>query len=242
VATRRLKSAVNSSVCLSPYDEVLRPEIAEDFMTTNLTVHARVLDVAADIVASGGFDTLTIESLASAAEVSPELIVEHFGSLQEALVLMLNREFTGIYVSMLDHIERDPDGGRLSRIYYYALSAVYERPLARTLYTLDRDAMNSIMRSANSFGYIPGVGIRTDLIESMQRAGMVRRDVDAGTVSHMLTIFSAGLALTAPHRDLDRIVRGVTDLLAQVVDEQNIVDTTPGKSAFFDWAINLTHT
>ncbi|HEX3678484.1 MAG TPA: TetR/AcrR family transcriptional regulator [Galbitalea sp.] len=209
-------------------------------MQTDLTQHARVLDVAADIVANGGFDTLTVESLAQAADISPELLIEHFGSLQEALVLMLNREFTGIYVSMVDHIERDPDGGRLSRIYYYTLSAVYERPLARTLYTVDRDAMNAIMRSANSFKYIPGVGIRADLIETMQRAGMVRRDVDAGTVSHMLTIFSAGLALTAPHDDLDRIVRGVTDLLAQVVDEENIVDTTPGKAAFFEWAISLT--
>jgi AcrR family transcriptional regulator len=209
-------------------------------MQTDLTEHSRVLDVAADIVANGGFDTLTVESLAEAAEVSPELLIEHFGSLQEALVLMLNREFTGIYVSMVDHIERDPEGGRLSRIYYYTLSAVYERPLARTLYTVDRDAMNAIMRSANSFKYIPGVGIRADLIETMQRAGMVRRDVDAGTVSHMLTIFSAGLALTAPHDDLDRIVRGVTDLLAQVVDGENIVDTTPGKAAFFEWAISLT--
>jgi AcrR family transcriptional regulator len=209
-------------------------------METDLTQHSRVLDVAADIVANGGFDTLTVESLAEAAGLSRELLIEHFGSLQEALVLMLNREFTGIYVSMVDHIERDPDGGRLSRIYYYTLSAVYERPLARTLYTVDRDAMNSIMRSANSFKYIPGVGIRADLIETMQRAGMVRRDVDAGTVSHMLTIFSAGLALTAPHDDLDRIVRGVTDLLAQVVDEENVVDTTPGKAAFFEWAISLT--
>jgi hypothetical protein len=141
---------------------------------------------------------------------------------------------------MVDHIERDPEGGRLSRIYYYTLSAVYERPLARVLYTVDRDAMNSIMRSANSFSYVPGVGIRADLIETMQRVGMVRRDVDAGTVSHMLTIFSAGLALTAPHDDLDRIVRGVTDLLAQVVDEENVVDTTPGKAAFFDWALSLS--
>jgi AcrR family transcriptional regulator len=209
-------------------------------MPTDLAQHSRVLDAAADIVANGGFDTLTVETLAKAAGISPELVIEHFGGLQEALVLMLNREFTGIYVSMVDHIERDPDGGRLSRIYYYTLSAVYERPLARTLYTVDRDAMNAIMRSANSFKYIPGVGIRADLIETMQRAGMVRRDVDAGTVSHMLTIFSAGLALTAPHEDLDRIVRGVTDLLAQVVDEENVVDTTPGKAAFFEWAISLS--
>jgi AcrR family transcriptional regulator len=209
-------------------------------MPIDLPESARLLDVAADIVASGGFETLTIESLAGAAGVSVAAINALFGSLEQTLVLMLNREFTGIYVSMVDHIERDPDGGKLSRIYYYTLAAVYERPLARTLYTVDREAMNKIMRSANSFGYIPGVGIRADLIEKMQVCGMVRRDVDAGTVSHMLTIFSAGLALTAPHHDLDRIVRGVTDLLAQVVDKEGIIDTTAGKAAFFDWALSLS--
>lgn len=208
-------------------------------MPTDLPESAHVLDVASDIVANGGFETLTLGRLADAAGVSTARILELFGSVEQALVVMLNREFTEIYVSMVDHIERDPDGGRLSRIYYYTLAAVYERPLARTLYTVDREAMNSIMRSANSFGYVPGVGVRADLIENMQRIGMVRRDVDAGTVSHMLTIFSAGLALTAPHDDLDRIVRGVTDLLAQVVDEEGVVDTTPGKAVFFEWAMSL---
>lgn len=210
-------------------------------MPADLPESAHVLDVASDIVANGGFETLTIDRLADAAGVTRARLVELFGSLEEALVVMLNREFTGIYVSMVDHIERDPEGGRLSRLYYYTLAAVYERPLARTLYTVDREAMNSILRNAKSYGYIPGVGVRADLIENMQRIGMVRRDVDAGTVSHMLTIFSAGLALTAPHDDLDRIVRGVTDLLAQVVDEVGVVDTTPGKAAFFEWAVSLVN-
>ena len=210
-------------------------------MPTDLHDSARVLDVASDIVANGGFDSLTLERLADASGVSDARVLELFGTLEQALVVMLNREFTGIYVSMVDHIERDPEGGRLSRIYYYTLAAVYERPLARILYTIDRDAMNTIMRSANSFGYIPGVGIRADLIEKMQEVGMVRRDIDAATVSHMLTIFSAGLALTAPHEDLDRIVCGVMDLIAQVVDEEGIVDTTPGKAAFFDWALSLSN-
>jgi AcrR family transcriptional regulator len=210
-------------------------------MTTDLPEPARVLDVASDIVANGGFETLTLERLADAAGLSVHWLSEEFGSLEQMLILMLNREFTGIYVGMVDHIERDPEGGRLSRIYYYTLAAVYERPLARTLYTIDREAMNAIMRNAKSFHYIPGVGVRADLIENMQRVGMVRRDVDASTVSHMLTIFSAGLALTAPHDDLDRIVRGVTDLLGQVVDEEGVVDTRPGKAAFFEWALSLTN-
>ena len=207
-------------------------------MQTDLLDTSRVLDVAADIVIDGGFGGLTLKSLADAAGVSHRSLVQQFGTIEQALVLMLNREFTGIYLSIVEHVERDPLGGLLSRIYYYTLAATYERPLAKVLYTVDRDAMNAIMRSANSFGYVPGVGIRAEFIESMQAAGMARRDVDAGTVSHMLMIFSAGLALTAPHEDLDRIVRGVTDLLGQVVDAE-VEDTAPGKAAFYDWAISL---
>mgnify|MGYP001548383262 CR=1 FL=1 len=199
-------------------------------MKTDLLETSRVLDVAAGIVANGGFETLTLSRLADASDVPLPSLVEQFGTIEAALVLMLNREFTSIYVSMVDDIERDPRGGLLSRIYYYTLAAIYERPLSRMLYTIDRDAMNSIMRTAYSFKYLPGVAVQAELIEKMQRVGMVRPDVDAGTVSNMLTIFSAGLALTAPHDDLDRVVRGVTDLLAQVVDA-DVRDTAAGKAA-----------
>jgi len=207
-------------------------------MPTELPDAGRVLDVAAGIVAGGGYDTLTLDGLAKAADVGTAELIELFGSLDEALVVMLNREFTAIYLALVDHVERDPRGGLLSRIYYYTLAAVYERPLAKVLYTADRNAMNAIMRSANSFGYVPGVEIRAELIERMQNVGMARRDVDAGTVSRMLAIFSAGLALTAPHDDLDRIVRGVSDLLVQAVD-LDVADTTPGKAAFYEWAMSL---
>jgi AcrR family transcriptional regulator len=208
-------------------------------MHEELSDPVRVLDVASGIVARGGFERLTLKSLGIAAGVSQRSLIRQFGTIQEALVLMLNREFTGIYVSVVEHIDRDPRGGLLSRIYYYTLSAIYERPLARMLYTVDRDAMNSIMRSANSFGYLPGVGIRADFIESMQVAGMARRDIDASTISRMLTIYSAGLALTAPHDDLDRAVSGVTEILSRVVDVE-VADTTPGKAAFYDWAMSLS--
>ena len=208
-------------------------------MRSDLPDAAHVLDVAANIVVHGGFETLTLTSLASECGETEADLVELFGTIDEALVLMLNREFMGVYVSIVDHIERDPRGGLLSRIYYYTLAAVYERPLAKVLYTVDPVAMNSIMRSANSFGYIPGVGIRAELIERMQVAGLAKRDVDARTVSHMITIFSAGLALSAPHEDLDRIVRGVSDVLARVVDIE-VADTTAGKTAFYEWAMSLS--
>lgn len=200
---------------------------------------ARILDAAATIIVRDGLDAATAEAIANEAHTTIAGITSIFGSVEDALVTMLNREFTAMYLAIVDQIERDPRGGLLSRIYLYTFSTVYERPLAKTLYTADRDALNRLMRTANSFGYVPGVGIRADFIESMQAAGMVRRDVDAAMVSNMLTIFSAGLALTAPHENLDLIVRSVTDLLAKAVDVP-ATDTVPGKRAYYAWAAGLS--
>jgi AcrR family transcriptional regulator len=207
-------------------------------MARQIDVAASILDAAASLLVDDGFERLSVGRVAKRAGVPEKAITAEFGGLHEALIVMLNREFTGIYMSIVDHIERDPRGGLLSRIYFYTLAAVYERPLARVLYTSDPRAMNALMRKAHSMGYLPAVGIRADFIEKMQAAGMVRRDADANMVSHMITIFSAGLALTAPHEDLDVIIRGVTDIIARAVDT-DATDTTAGKAAFYDWATTL---
>lgn len=208
-------------------------------MPAPLTDVDRILTAAADILMADGYDAVTIPSVARAAELDEPAVTELFDSSGDVLVSMLNREFSAMYAGIVDHIERDPRGGLLSRIYLYILSGIYERPLSKTLFVIDRDALNRIMRNSHSFRYVPQVGIRGEMIERLQEAGMVRRDVDASMISHVLSVCSAGLALTAPHDDLDIIIRGISDLLARGVDAQ-VDDTTPGKRVFYDWATSLT--
>src|SRR6478672_12505155 len=199
----------------------------------------RILTAAADILMADGYDAVSIPRIAASAGMSESDVGELFETPGDALVAMLNREFTAMYASIVDHIERDPRGGLLSRIYLYILSGIYERPLSKTLFVIDRDALNRIMRSSHSFRYVPQVGIRGEMIERLQEAGMVRRDVDASMVSSVLSVCSAGLALTAPHDDLDTVIRGISDLLSRGVDAA-VEDTTPGKRVFYDWATSLT--
>ncbi len=199
----------------------------------------QLLDAASDIVLSGGFQGSTIETLAKRAGVTPSEILALFDSLDDVYVSMLNREFSMMYSVILDNVERDPLGGLLSRLWFYTLSSVYERPLARALYTTDRSTLNAIMRHAHGFNYIPSVESRSVMIEEMQRAGTVRRDIDAPMLSNFLTTYAAGLALTAPHGDLDLMIRGVCELLRRGVDA-DVSDTEPGKRAYYDYATRLT--
>lgn len=199
----------------------------------------RILRAAGDILMHDGYDAVTVPRIAKSAGFPVEEIDALYDGAGDILVAMLNREFSSMYAGIVDHIERDPRGGLLSRIYLYVLSAIYERPLAKTLFVIDRDALNRIMRGSHSFSYVPQVGVRSEMISRLQEVGMVRPDVDAEMVSHVLSVYSAGLAITAPHDDLDIVIRGISELLARGVDA-TVDDTMPGKSVFFDWATSLT--
>ena len=197
-----------------------------------------ILTAAGDILMNDGYSAVTLSSIASRADLTVDEVTEVFPTATDAMVAMLNREFRGMYGLIVENIERDPRGGLLSRMYTYILSAVYERPLAKTLFVIDREALNTIMRNAHSLDYTPTVGIRSELIESLQRAGMVRADVDASSVSSVISTCSAGLALTAPHDDLGAIIDGLATLLSRGVDA-DVDDTSPGKAVFYDWATKL---
>jgi len=199
----------------------------------------QILSVASELIRSDGYPAVTFGALAARSEIAQAEIENLFDTPNDVLVSMLNREFSLMYASIVDHVERDPRGGLLSRMYTYILASVYERPLARTLFVIDRDALNQIMRNANGFVYLPNIGVRSDLIEKLQQAGMVRRDVDASMVSSVLSACSAGLALTAPSDDLDLTIRGLADLLHRGVDA-DVSDTSPGKTVFYEWATSLT--
>lgn len=205
----------------------------------HLTDVETILDAASDIIQNDGYAAVSLPSIALRAGLTVEQVEEMFPSANDAMVAMLNREFHGMYGLIVQNIERDPRGGLLSRMYTYILSAVYERPLAKTLFVIDREALNSIMRNSSSYTYTPTIGIRGELIEALQSAGMVRADVDSRQISSILSVCSAGLALTAPHDDLGLIIDGLSTLLSRGVDA-DVDDTTPGKTVFYDWATRLT--
>jgi AcrR family transcriptional regulator len=197
-----------------------------------------VLDVAADAFVNDGFDTLSFRLIASRLGCTEADIGELFDTVEQLLISMLNREYAGMFRAIVDNIERDPLGGRLSRIYRYVLSAVYERPLARALYLMDRDGLNRIMRATHGFSYIPQLDMRADFIDRMKVAGVVRDDVDSEGISSLISSVSAGTALLSPHTHLSDVINGLGMLLERGVDTTD-ADTSRGKAAFIEFATSL---
>ena len=198
----------------------------------------QALDVAADLVIHDSLGAVTIRSVATRLDISETELLKLFPTLTDLLVSMVNREYAAMFRVVLDNVERDPLGGLLSRIVRYTLTAIYERELARALYLSDPDGLNSIMRASYGLGHTPHLRLRATFIEQMQIAGMVREDVDPEWVTAAIAAVSAGIALTAPHNDLDDIVDGIALMLDRSVDAQ-VSDTSPGKIVFGEYATSL---
>ncbi|HEU0205630.1 MAG TPA: hypothetical protein VFQ74_02925 [Pseudolysinimonas sp.] len=198
-----------------------------------------ILDAASAIVLADGFGSANLSRIAARARATEAQLLELFHSPGQLFVSLLNREYAGIFRKIVDHMDRDPLGGLLSHIYRHTLGAVHERPLARALYLTDPIALNTIMREAYGFDYMPRLGVRAEFIDMMKRAGMVRHDIDSSSLSALITAVSAGAALTAPHEELDPLINGLVTVLERAADT-DAIDTSAGKAAFVDYAAGLT--
>ncbi|CAN5421829.1 hypothetical protein BH10ACT6_BH10ACT6_04000 [soil metagenome] len=197
-----------------------------------------VLDAATEIVLDDGFESANMRAIAAKARITEEELLQLFGSTGQLFTALLNREYAGILRVIVDHTERDPLGGLLSHIYRHAIGAVHERPLARALYLTDPLALNTIMRAADGFDYMPELGPRAEFVDMMKDAGMVRHDIDSASLAALLAAVVAGASLTAPHQELDHIVNGLTVMLERSVDTY-ARDTSRGKHAFMLYVSGL---
>jgi AcrR family transcriptional regulator len=199
----------------------------------NASVRSRALDAASDIVVNDGIDALTARAIASRAAISEEEVAELYASAEQLLADLLTREYQGMRRAIADGIERDPKGGLLSRVYRYSVIAIHERPLSRALYIQDPGSLNRILRMTHGTEHFPPFGTDIAFLTELQRVGMIRADVDVENLAAFLRAYMAGTALTATDGDVDAIVAGGVVLIERGVDA-DVVDTEPGKRAFFD--------
>jgi len=207
-------------------------------MTPPQLVVDDILNHAEHVFLESGVTASSTETIAGLMGVAPESILELYPDPLDLQVAMLNREFTRMYQGILSDIERDPEGGLLSRMYTYIFTQVYERPVARTLYMIDRSALHDLMSHQHARNYVPSLIIQRELLENLQQAGMLRPAVDLEVASSVITVISGGLALTAPHENLGEIVSALMTMAGNTFDAP-VSDTRPGKQIFYAWATSL---
>ncbi|QEO10494.1 TetR/AcrR family transcriptional regulator [Protaetiibacter larvae] len=198
----------------------------------------QILDTSAEIVIGDGVEALGFGSIAERLGISPRDVSDVFPVFEELFATLLTRETGELARIIADNVERDPRGGLPSRIFGYALAAVYEHPLARALYLSDPAGLNRIMRAIDGVSAVPDLTIHPGLLPALQEAGMVRADVDPTAIAAVISTLGSGISMTAPGQLLDAVSSGLVLMLERGVDAE-VEDTTPGKTVFFAFAESL---
>ncbi len=200
--------------------------------------HDDVLDAAAAIVVGDGADALGYARIAQHLDVTFDDVTALYPLFEELLAALLTRETGDLARIIADNVDRDPRGGLPSRIFGYALGAVYEHPVARALYLADPGGLERIMRAIDGVARVPDLTIHPELLPALQRAGMVRLDVDAEAIAAVVSVLGSGIAMSAPGQQLDAVASGLISMLERGVDA-DVTDTTPGKLVFARYAATL---
>lgn len=117
--------------------------------------HAVLLEAAADLVETQGWNALTMVSLARHAKVSRQLVYQHFDSVDALLMATLERIFADTYVRTRDTVTKGEDDG-LGTTVSAMLQITLELPSGR------RRALWQAMSAA-------GTGIANSEMESLSR-------------------------------------------------------------------------
>jgi AcrR family transcriptional regulator len=200
--------------------------------------HDDVLDAAAAIVVGDGADALGYARIAQHLDVTFDDVTTLYPLFEELLAALLTRETGDLVRIIADNVDRDPRGGLPSRIFGYALGAIYEHPVARALYLADPGGLERIMRAIDGVARVPDLTIHPELLPALQRAGMVRLDVDAEAIAAVVSVLGSGIAMSAPGQQLDAVASGLISMLERGVDA-DVTDTTPGKLVFARYAATL---
>ncbi len=196
----------------------------------------RIMEAAGKLVLRYGFDKTTVDDIAREAGISKGAIYLHFASkddLLEALIWYEAWEFLQVY---LERTEADPMGGTITSMFKYALAIMNEQPIVRALYARDARIIGNFMlrRMPNIFSQRSLM--RKELIVAMQHMGLVRKEVDADSVSYVLGAFTLGFfaldeeGFGGPLPPYERMVETLSEMIGPYLTPEGVTDTEAGKA------------
>jgi AcrR family transcriptional regulator len=154
----------------------------------------RILDAAAKLIAQYGYDKTTISDVAEAAGVSKGAVYLHWTSKEELFDALIVREMQRLLADLMERVEVDPQGGSITHMYRHALLAMQNNPLMRALYTRNGKVLGDYMHSQEPSRYVERFWFGKSFVEFMQRAGLIRAELDPEGLAYVLSIVSYGFA------------------------------------------------
>lgn len=168
-----------------------------------------ILDAAETLIVRYGYDKTTVSDIAREAGISKGAIYLSFESKEALFEALLRREIATHTARWIELVEADPRGGTIGAMYRNTLRALDERPFMAAMFRQDRTVMGTYLKKKdNIFSDGSEMNARHEFVKRMQAAGVIRGDVDARVIAHIMNMLAYSLVA-----------------IGDVIPEQNIPPT-----------------
>lgn len=157
---------------------------------------ARILDAAADLLLRRGYARVTIDDIAAHADIGKGTIYLHWKTKEALFAALLLREAVAMWRALLQRIREDPREAYFHRILRAVLLLQMQRPLARALFTGDRELLGKLVRSdAGRHLRARQAAAQGEVLAWMRARGLLRADLEPGAQRYALRAIVRGFLL-----------------------------------------------
>jgi AcrR family transcriptional regulator len=188
-----------------------------DNLTSRQARAEQILSAAAELFARFGYKRVTIDDIATQADIGRGTIYQFWKTRQALYSAVLEREFLAVIEEILGAIRRDPKESLTHRIVRAEFLAVMRHPILHAIFTADesmlgKSSIDDVLSGHQNM-------IFREYRQLMVEHGLLRDDITDTELDHALTATVIGFFLVEPFSenqdqlDLDR----QADLLATTV-------------------------
>lgn len=153
----------------------------------------RILNSAARLILRYGYDKTTMQDIALEAAVSKSTLYLYWKNKEALFQALITRETLRLFDAWLERIQADPQGGTLFGIYRHGFLTLLAHPLMMAFYTKESVVLGDYVRQRGPAVYTRPYLLNRTLVQQLQVAGLIRQDLRADVMNHLLMIISVGL-------------------------------------------------
>lgn len=199
-------------------------------------IEQRILNAAKALFLHYGFDKTTINDIARQAGVSKSTLYLRWNKKEDLFDTLIWRESKDYTEDWIQRVEADPNGGTYGNWMRHALGAFFDNEFLRVLYKQDRRMIGNMLERKGIEGmFTRRMQMFTGFFKQMQSANVVRKDIDAQTLSYLMNSLQYGLIHMADiipedsAPEMDSTLAMMTDMLERYVQPEDGGDSEAGK-------------
>lgn len=206
----------------------------------------RILDEATRLILHYGYDKTTMSDIAAAAGVSKSTLYLYWQSKDALFRALLTRETLDMTADWLNRVQADPQGGTLFGIYRHGFLALLAHPLSSALYTKECHVLGEYVRRRDPAAHVRPYHLNLAFVKKLQSAGLIRTDICAEVINHVLNLISIGLFSIGELLPQDQappfeeVANALAEMVHSSLSAAQAGDSEQGKRAFQEYLLQST--